>query len=87
MWSYAGTMWSCAFVLVVSTILFIGREYIMKICLKCKQLCNDDTLTKCPKCKGELIQYSEEKYKYYLNNQKQENSKCASKEDRLIGNL
>lgn len=42
----------------------------MKICLKCKQFCNDDTLTECPKCKGELIQYNEEKYKYYLNNQK-----------------
>lgn len=87
MWSYAGTMWSCAFVLVESTILFKGEKYIMKICLKCKQLCNNDTLTKCPKCKGELIQYSEEKYKYYLNNQKQENNKYTSKEDRMYKDI
>ena len=59
----------------------------MKICLKCKQLCNDDTLTKCPKCKGELIQYNEEKYKYYLNNQKQENNKYISKEDRMYQDI
>ena len=44
----------------------VGEKHIMKICLKCKQLCNDDTLKKCPKCTGELIQYSEEKYKYYF---------------------
>ncbi len=61
----------------------VGEKHIMKICLKCKQLSNDDTLKKCPKCTGELIQYSEEKYKYYLNNQKQENSKYVSKEDRM----
>lgn len=59
----------------------------MKICLKCKQLCNDDTLAKCPKCKGELIQYNEEKYKYYLNNQKQENTKYFSKEDRMYKDI
>lgn len=59
----------------------------MKICLKCKQLCNDDTLIKCPKCKGELIQYSEEKYKYYLNIQKQENNKFISKEDRMYKDI
>ena len=55
--------------------------------LKCKQLCSDDTSTKCPKCKGELIQYNEEKYKYYLNNQKQENSKYISKEDRMYQDI
>ncbi len=32
----------------------------MKICLKCKQICDDDTLIKCPQCKGELIPYNEE---------------------------
>ena len=59
----------------------------MKICLKCKQPCYDDTLTKCPNCKGELIKYSEEKYKYYLNNQKQLNSKYISKEDRMYQDI
>ena len=59
----------------------------MKICLKCKQLCNDDTLTNCPKCQGELIQYSQEKYEYYLNNQKQGYSKYTSKEDRMYQDI
>lgn len=59
----------------------------MKICLKCKQPCNDDTLTKCPNCKGDLIQYSEEKYKYYINNQNQENNIHISKEDRIYQDI
>ncbi len=59
----------------------------MKICLKCKQPCNDDTLTICPKCKGELIQYNTEKYKYYLNNQIREGSKYTSKEDRMYNDI
>lgn len=59
----------------------------MKICLKCKQLCDDDIVTKCPKCKGTLIPYSEEKYKYYLSNQKQLNNKGISKEDRMYQDI
>lgn len=65
----------------------IGGDCVMKICLKCKQLCNDDTLTNCPKCQGELIQYSQEKYEYYLNNQKQGYSKYTSKEDRMYQDI
>ena len=59
----------------------------MKICLKCKQICDDDTLIKCPQCKGELIPYNEEKYKYYLNNQKQRNNTYISKEDRMYQDI
>lgn len=50
----------------------------MKICLKCKQPCDDDKLLKYPKCNGELILYSKEKYSYYLNNQKQLSNKPIS---------
>ena len=59
----------------------------MKICLKCKQPCDNDSLTKCPDCGGELIPYSKEKYNYYLNNQKQSNDKYVSKEDRMYKDI
>ena len=59
----------------------------MKICLKCKQTCDNDELLKCPKCNGELIPYNQEKYSYYLNNQKQQNSKHLSKEDRMYQDI
>ncbi|MDE7020982.1 MAG: hypothetical protein K2P23_08800, partial [Lachnospiraceae bacterium] len=59
----------------------------MKICLKCKRPCSNDTLAKCPECNGELIQYSEEKYKYFLNNQKQSKSKYISREERMCQDI
>ena len=59
----------------------------MKICLKCKQPCNDDNLEKCPKCKGELIPYSQEKYNYYMQSQKQQNNRYTSKEDRMYQDI
>ena len=59
----------------------------MQIYLICKQICNDDILAKCPKCKGELIPYNEEKYKYYLSNQKQLNNKGISKEERMYQDI
>lgn len=59
----------------------------MKICLKCKQPCDDDELLKCPKCNGKLIPYNQEKYSYYLNNQKQQNRKHLSKEDRMYHDI
>ncbi len=59
----------------------------MKICLKCKRPCSNDTLAKCSECNGELIQYSEEKYKYFLNNQKQSKSKYISREERMCQDI
>ena len=59
----------------------------MKICLKCKQPCDQDELLKCPKCNGELIPYSKDKYQYYLNNQKTNNNKYISKEDRMYQDI
>ena len=60
-------------------------ERKLKICLKCKNICEDNSLEKCPKCKGELIPYSKEKYEYYIKNQKQTSYK--SKEDRLYDDV
>lgn len=59
----------------------------MKICLKCKQPCDNDDLLKCPKCNGELIAYSKEKYQYYLNNQRTNNTQNMSKEDRMYQDI
>lgn len=59
----------------------------MKICLKCKQPCDNDDLLKCPKCNGELIPYSKEKYKYYINNQKTNDNQHMSKEDRMYQDI
>jgi len=59
----------------------------MKICLKCKQPCDNDNLTRCPNCNGELIPYNKEKYNYYLNNQKQSNNKYETNEDRMYKDI
>ena len=59
----------------------------MKICLKCKQPCENNDLLKCPKCNGELIPYSKEKYKYYINNQKTNSNQHMSKEDRMYQDI
>lgn len=59
----------------------------MKMCLKCRQPCDNDGLVKCPKCNGELIPYSQEKYQYYLNNIKTNSNKYISKEDRMYEDI
>ena len=70
----------------------------MKLCIKCKQTFDDDTLNNCPKCKHNLMPYSKEKYDYYLKykdnvssssslTMKQYKNKYLNKEERMYDDI
>ena len=63
----------------------IGDKILMKLCLKCRNTFNDDSLSMCPKCKKELIPYSQEKYEYYLKMQNSSTNK--TKEERMYDDI
>ena len=57
----------------------------MKICSKCKYLCDNDTLHKCPKCNSELTLM--ENYSNHLEAQGQLGDVYLSKEDRMYEDI